>query len=181
MANENSTPNPTQMTLAEYQKIERDIQLGLRDTTADGVSIKEIQDRNEALQETQFKERLDHLKDPSAGPDYSELTDPSKAKVLVGTTENGVSVVDAVESVQTDPMDSSSSQAKDDAGDQQTMADAIPEDFPGRKALVAYAEAGNASLLDTDILKEMTVEEFAAIPGVGDTTAQKMFDYPWSE
>lgn len=171
MTTQNTTPQPIEMTLEEYQQIERDIQLGLRDTTADGVSIKDIQAANEALQEKQFKERVT---DPAAAEDLSDVVDPSKVKVIVGTTENGVTVVDTV-----GQEDSSVSTGNDDAGDQQTTGNGIPEDFPGRKALVAWAEAGNPQFFDADVLKETTAEEFAAIPGIGEATAQKMFEYPW--
>lgn len=139
------------MTREELMKYEHEIQTGQRDTLPDGTKIADVQKGLQALQEKQTAEDAEKYAQKT-----EEKTDFLQETVTVHVAENGTISGISAEETQT-PVDQNSSD--------------LPEDFPGRKALIA----AGVSMLEK--VAKLDLDGLKAIPGIGDATAEAILAF----
>lgn len=149
-----------EMSRKEFQSWEHEVQTGIRDTLPDGRKISDVQKENVRLQLEQ--EKVYGKKTDSVEENISEdSAEPSK-KVSVSISATGaMSARPAVEATEEQP--------KADHG-REIQSD-LPEDFPGRKALIA----ADVSLLEK--VAKLDLDGLKAIPGIGDATAEAIINF----
>jgi hypothetical protein len=143
-----------EMTLDEFQKIEHEIQTGVRDTLPDGRKISDVQKALEELQKKQEKERGVKEGDTPKKPADASQT------VEVTVTENGV--------MSARPVTSDVAPAPPE--EQESDSD-LPPEFPGRKALIA------GGVLTLEAVAQLDKETLVGIKGIKEATADAILAY----
>lgn len=147
-----------EMSREEFQQWEHEVQTGKRDTLPDGRKISAVQAENTRLQLEQEKVYGRKETDASVSDEAAEVS--KKVSVSISAT-GAMSARPAVEATEEQP--------KADHG-RETQSD-LPEDFPGRKALIA----ADVSLLEK--VAKLDLDGLKAIPGIGDATAEAIINF----
>lgn len=142
-------------TIEEIQNVEREIQLGNRDTTIDGKNINDIYNETVKLQDEQFAARR------TLAEEGMEVAKPEEEKVRVMTTLNGGTITMPVETAQPEPPPTNAADSD------------IPNDFPGRAKLI---EQGG-EFIRYEFISKLNESDFEAIPGFGAASAKKAAAY----
>lgn len=143
-----------EMDLDEFQKIERDIQTGVRDTLPDGRTISDVQEGLENLQKKQERER--GVKKGANPEEPAETTQT----VEVTVAENGV--------MSARPVTEDARPAKDKETEPESD---LPPEFPGRKALIA------GGVLTLEAVGKLDRDGLVGIKGIKEATADSILAY----
>lgn len=142
-----------EMTREDFAKLENDLQNGKTDKLPDGRTIREVQKDLDALQKQQAKELLEReekKRQEKAEKDGNPQEVTEKVQVTVNPT--GAMFAGAIPLTPPPPESD------------------LPEDFPGRKALIA-AEIG------FETAKAMSREDLLKIAGIGEATADAILNF----
>lgn len=147
-----------EMSRKEFQQWEHEVQTGKRNILPDGRKISAVQAENVRLQLEQEKVYGRKETDASVSDEAAEVS--KKVSVSISAT-GAMSARPAVEATEEQP--------KADHG-REIQSD-LPEDFPGRKALIA----ADVSLLEK--VAKLDLDGLKAIPGIGDATAEAIINF----
>lgn len=147
-------PKTVSMSVEERMKIEREIQLGERDTLIDGRKIKDVQEENLKIQEKQEKERSILVN--------QEAPDKLEEKVRLN------SVAGVITEVPTKKEEKQAEKAAELGVPVGTITD-LPKNFPHREKLIAAGVTHEA-------IKRYVYDDYIAI-GLNDQEAREAVQY----
>lgn len=155
MSNENKT---IEMTREESMQIEHEIQTGVRTTLPNGQDLKEFQENMFAKQREQEAERGKKETYDAESQSVETVTENQKVNVFVA--ENGaISARPVQETAANQTVDSTAGQSD------------LPEDFPGRKELIA------AGIILLETVAKLDKESLKSVKGIGDRAAELILNY----